>query len=171
MRSLGAEDSRCWDDAVYSICSMQCIQYPAYAVLGIYSTRCMLYSMYAILSICCTHCSLLIMAWRDREGWLNFVFLGDGRVEDETERDDRRWRNTSWEIGTCENFVCKPIYHHRYGRYEARSGGLAHWYEVFPTQSGKSNPWFLSVLYIILIFISHLSLPRPPLYHHRMTQS
>jgi hypothetical protein len=27
------------------------------------------------------------MAWRDREGWLNFVFLGDCRVEGEKERD------------------------------------------------------------------------------------
>jgi len=31
----------------------------------------------------------MIMAWRDREGWLNFVFLGHGRVEDEKERDER----------------------------------------------------------------------------------
>jgi len=29
----------------------------------------------------------MIMAWRDREGWLSFMFLGDGRVEDEKERD------------------------------------------------------------------------------------
>jgi len=28
------------------------------------------------------------MAWRDREGPLNFVFLGDGRVEDDKERDE-----------------------------------------------------------------------------------
>jgi len=28
------------------------------------------------------------MAWGDREGWLNLVFLGDGRVEDEKERDE-----------------------------------------------------------------------------------
>jgi hypothetical protein len=27
------------------------------------------------------------MAWRDREGWLNFVFCDDGRVVDEKERD------------------------------------------------------------------------------------
>jgi len=31
------------------------------------------------------------MAWRDRERCLNFVFLGDGKLEDEKERDDRRW--------------------------------------------------------------------------------
>jgi len=31
------------------------------------------------------------MAWRDREGYFNFLFLGDGRVEDEKERDEKRW--------------------------------------------------------------------------------
>jgi len=34
------------------------------------------------------------MAWRDREGLLNFEFLGDGRVEDEKERDERRWNKS-----------------------------------------------------------------------------
>jgi hypothetical protein len=32
----------------------------------------------------------MIMAWRDREGWLNFEFLGDGRVEHKKERDPRK---------------------------------------------------------------------------------
>jgi len=30
------------------------------------------------------------MSWRDREGGLNFLFLGNGRVQDEKERDERR---------------------------------------------------------------------------------
>jgi hypothetical protein len=30
------------------------------------------------------------MAWRDRERYLNFVFLGDGRFEDDKERNGRR---------------------------------------------------------------------------------
>ena len=29
----------------------------------------------------------MIIAWRVREGWLNFVFIGDGRVEHKKERD------------------------------------------------------------------------------------
>jgi len=29
----------------------------------------------------------MMMAWRDREGWLDFVFCDDGRVEDEKARD------------------------------------------------------------------------------------
>jgi len=48
----------------------------------------------------CTLCWLMIMAWIDREGWLNFVFLGDGGVEHKKERDQRRWGKSSWETGT-----------------------------------------------------------------------
>jgi len=40
----------------------------------------------------------MIMAWWDREGWLNFMFWADGRVE-------RRWRKSSWELG-IERFSC-----------------------------------------------------------------
>jgi len=40
---------------------------------------------------CCTWCKLMIMAWRDTEGSLHFMFLGDSRVEDVKERDERRW--------------------------------------------------------------------------------
>ena len=31
--------------------------------------------VYAVLGVCCTRCQLMIMSWRDREGWLNYVFL------------------------------------------------------------------------------------------------
>jgi len=73
-----------------------------------------------------------------------------------------------------ENFVCESMHHHRYGRYESRFGANELRYEVFPTPSGKSYPWFLisaRILHIILIFIPHLSLSRPQLNHHRRTQS
>jgi len=53
----------------------------------------MLYSVYAVLSACYTHCQLMIMTWRDREGWLNFVFRNDSRVVDEKER----YGGWSWE--------------------------------------------------------------------------
>jgi len=156
--------------AVLGVCCTGCMLYSVYAVLGVCCTRCMLYSVYAVLGVCCTQSQLLIMAWRDREGWLNFVLLGDCRVEDEKERDaEIIMRN--WDL---ENFVCESIYHPRYGRYESRSGVELHQYEVFPTQSGKSYPRFLisaRILHIVLIFIPHLALSRPQLYHHRRTQS
>jgi len=37
----------------------------------------------------------MIMTWRHREGSLNFVFSGDGRVEDEKERDKKRCGKSS----------------------------------------------------------------------------
>jgi len=37
----------------------------------------------------------MLMAWRDREGRLDFMFLGDGRVEHKKERYQRRWGKTS----------------------------------------------------------------------------
>jgi len=55
----------------------------------------MQYAVYAVLNVCCTRCELLIMAWRDREAWLNFMFLHDGRVEDEKERDEMKWEKSS----------------------------------------------------------------------------
>jgi hypothetical protein len=62
-------------------------------ILGGCCTRCMLYTKYVVLDVCCTWCQLIIMAWRDREGWLNCVFCYDCRVVDKKERDGG-WR---WE--------------------------------------------------------------------------
>jgi len=45
----------------------------------------------AALGVCCTRCQLMIMAWRDREWWLNFVYLGDGRVEEMGKIIMRNW--------------------------------------------------------------------------------
>jgi len=77
--------------AVLSVCCTRCMLYLVHAVLGACCSWCMLYSVYAVLSVCCTWCTLLIMAWGDREGWLNFVFLGDGTVDAEKDRDEMRW--------------------------------------------------------------------------------
>jgi hypothetical protein len=37
---------------------------------------------------------------REREGSLNFVFIGDGRVEHKKERDQMSWGKLSQETGT-----------------------------------------------------------------------
>jgi len=50
------------------------------------------------------------------------MFLGDGRIEDEKERDERRWGKSSSETGTEEDFLCESIDHPRYSRYESRTG-------------------------------------------------
>jgi hypothetical protein len=49
------------------------------------------------------------------------VHSGDSGVEDENERDARRWEKSSSETGTLENFICESIYHPQYGRYKAGS--------------------------------------------------
>jgi len=39
------------------------------------------------------------MAWGDREGWLNFAILGDGRVEHMKQWQQRRWGNHHEKLG------------------------------------------------------------------------
>jgi len=78
---------------VLGVCCTRCMLYSVYAVLGVCCTQCMLHSVNAVLGVCCTGCQLIIMVWRDREGWLNSVFSDDGRVMDENDRDEG-WR---WE--------------------------------------------------------------------------
>ena len=59
----------------------------AYSVFDACCTRCMPHSVE-----CCTRCKLMIITWRDREGWKNFEFCDDDRVVDEKERNGRcRW--------------------------------------------------------------------------------
>ena len=87
---IGVCCTRCMLYSVYAVlgvCCTWCMLYSVYAVLGVCCTRCMLYSVYVVLDVCCTRCELMIMAWRDREGWPNFVFCDDGRVVMEKERD------------------------------------------------------------------------------------
>ena len=69
------------------------MKYSAYAY-----TRCMQYSGYAVHGVCCTRCQLMIMTWRDREGWLTFVFCNHGKVVDEKERDG------GWRWGRCGGY-------------------------------------------------------------------
>jgi len=52
----------------------------------------------AVQGICCTRCLLMIVAWRDREGFVNFVFLGDGR--------DKHKEEISEEIGEIIMINC-----------------------------------------------------------------
>jgi len=56
----------------------------------------MLYSVYAVLGVCCAQCLLMIMAWRDSEGRLKFVFYIDGR---ETEMGDEDGNNVEEPSG------------------------------------------------------------------------
>ena len=76
--------------------------YSVYAALGECCIRWMVYSVYAVLGVCCTRCQLMIMAWRDSEGWLNLVFRDDGRVVDEKESDGHFDENDEEDTSGCE---------------------------------------------------------------------
>jgi len=66
-------------------------------------TRCMLYSVYGVLGVCCARCYPMILAWRDREGWLNFVFCNDdGRAVNKKERDGDEEENDVEVTSGCE---------------------------------------------------------------------
>jgi len=56
----------------------------------------------AVLGICCTQYYLMIMAWSDTEGKLDFVFLGDGRVEHKKDRDRGNGGNHEEKLGLKE---------------------------------------------------------------------
>lgn len=51
------------------------------------------------------------MAWRDSGGYVTFGFLGNGRIDDENARDERRWDKSLSETGTSENLVFHSINH------------------------------------------------------------
>jgi hypothetical protein len=73
--------------AVLGVCCTRSMLYSEYAVLGVCCTRCMLYSVYATHGGCYIQCYPMIMMWRGREGWLNFVYCNDSRVVDQKEID------------------------------------------------------------------------------------
>jgi len=155
--------------AVLGVCCTWCMLYLVYAVLSVCCTRCMLYSVYA-----CTRCQLMIMAWRDGEGWLDFVFCDDSWVVHKKVRDGG-WR---WEwcggyewISELRGTTCQI------GLRRPRVGVITCWIGSCTcrigngklTLTGKSlNSQFLMMICPIS---SHLSPSRPQLYHHLRTRS
>ena len=116
----------------------------------------------------------MIMTWRDREGWLNFVCCNDSRVVDQKERDGGwRWelwggykpiweiRGTTWLIG-----LGRP----RIGVITCRIGT-----RTCCIRDGKFTCTQNSLQSQFLIMISpisaYLSLSRPQLYHHLRIRS
>jgi len=127
---------------------------------------CMLYSVYAW-----TWCQLIIMAWRDREQWLHFVFCDDGSVVDEKGRDGGwKWKQCrgTWE---SRGTICLI----ELGRY--RMGVIRCQVRTctYLIRHGKSTCTWNSLKSQFFMMIcpisSHLSLSRPQLYHHLRTPS
>jgi len=132
----------------------------------------MQYSVYSVSCGCRTQCKLNIMGWRDIEGGHNFVFLGDGRVQDEKGR--------SWEkIGNhCDKWGPKIFERASRLTIPDTAGMTPDSVGNYPT-SGHSNPIghvvpLISHIYLYSLHHSHLNPPslcRPQLYHHHITQS
>jgi hypothetical protein len=119
------------------------------------------------------------------------VFLCDGRLEDEKDRDERRWGKSSWETGTWENFVCESNYNLLYSRYEFWSGVWLPRLEVSQFNQASctadvSYPLVSSTLfsssYPILLFLVHnsdiitehkveFSISVSPCHHHELSLS
>jgi len=114
------------------------------------------------------------MAWRDREGWIDFVFCDDGRVVDEKETDggwrweryggyERLWeiRSTTSMIGFRRPRICEIT--RRIGTRTCRIGDG----ELTRTR----NPLKSQFLMMISPISSDLSLSCAQLYHHLTTRS
>jgi len=174
---LGVCCTRCMLYLVYAVlgvCCTWCMLYSVYAVLGVCWTWCMLYSVDAVLGVCCTGCQLMLMACRDWEGWLYFVFCDDGRVA------DKKWKDSGWKWVRCERY--KQIWDVRgmtcligFGR--PHIGVITHQIgnPAFHIREGKltSTRNFVKSQFLISIWhiSAHLSLSRPHFYCHLRTES
>jgi len=130
--------------------------------------------VYAVVGVCCTLCQLMIMTWRDRQGWPNFGFHDDGRVVDEKQRDrGGRWQRCGgyegiWEIKgmTCLIGFGRP-------RIGVSTRGIGT--RTCCIGDGKLTRTRHSLKSQFLMMISPIpsliSLSCPQLYHHLRTQS
>jgi hypothetical protein len=142
--------------------------------LGECCTQWMPFSVDAVLGVCFSQYQLMIMRWRDREEFLNFVFCDDGWVVDETERDGGgRWEwcrgyKLIWEITgtTCQ-----------IGMGRRRLNVIIHWIRTYTCSIGDGqlthtrNSLKSQFLMMISPISSRLSLSCPHLYHHLRTRS
>jgi len=158
---------------ILSVCCTWYMLYLVYAVLGVCYTQCMLYSVDAVLGVCCGLCQLMIMTWRDREGWQNFVFCDDSRVVNKKQRDGE-WRlercdyERIWAIRgtTCLNGLGGPrisVITRRIRICTCRIGD-----GTLPSTQNSLKSQFLMIIFPVP---SHLSLSSPQFYHHIRTQS
>ena len=143
-------------------------------ILGVCCTRCMLYSVYAVLGVCCTQYWLMIMARRDRVGWLNVVFLRWWKsCIPERERWEMKIR-TIWRIwsamGNQEYDLPDRVPQDSYRRYFPLN-----WTSYLPYQgwSIDLHTKFSKSHFLMMItpISPNLSLSCAQLYHHLRTRS
>jgi len=156
------------------VCCTWCLLYLVYAVLGVCCTHYMLSLVYALHRLSCTRCQLMLIAWRDREGGVNFAFCDDGWVMDEKERDGKwRWECSGgymriWEIWsmTCLIAFARPrisVVTSWVGPCRCRIGDG----KLTRTQNSLKSQFHTTISPIFC----HLSLSHLQLYHHLRTRS
>jgi len=82
----------------------------------------------SIFGWCCTWCVLYSVVTHDHgikqwEGWLNFVFSADGRVEAQGRERSEEMREIIMRNWDLENLECQSIYHLGWNRYKSWSSG------------------------------------------------
>jgi len=106
----------------------------------------------------------MIMAWRDREEWFNFVFCDDGRVVDEQERNggwgwvwcggyERIWeiKGTTCQIGLGRPSINEITHRIRTRTCRIRDGEMTRtWHSLSPSVSSCFAPSLLISLLLVL---------------------
>jgi len=128
----------------------------------------MLYSVYAV----CFWSQLMIMTWREWEGWLNFAFCNDDRVVAKEERD----RESRWDQCGGYNSISKIRgTNHMSGLGRPHIGQITCQIRICTNcfRNGKltRNSVISQFLMMTSPISTYLTLSRPQLYHHLRTHS
>ena len=134
----------------------------------------MMYTVCAVLGVFSTWCQVMIMTWRDRDGWLNFVFCDDDRVEHDKERDGVWWwegcgvYEQLWEIRgmTCLIGLGRPRIGVITCQIRTRTCRIGDG-KLTCTQNSLKFQFHM----MISAIPAHPSVSCPQLYHHLRTQS
>jgi len=116
----------------------------------------------------------MIMGWRDRVGWLDFVFCGDYRVVDGKESDGGgRWKQCQqyeqiWEIRGATGLIQLKRLHISVITHQIRIPTCCIEDDLL---THTQNYLISHFLLIICVISTHLSLSCPQLYHHLRTLS
>jgi len=147
------------------------ILYMVFDLLTVCCTEWKMFLVYAVLEVCYTQCQLVIIIWRDQEGWPSLLFCNDGRGVEETDR----W---VWIMGmTCRIWADMTIQGHNIlHRVEKTSyrcsyppdqeSHLQYWHGQFTLTQISRMSQFVTM---ISPSLSYLSLSCAQLCHHLWT--
>jgi len=125
---------------------------------------------------------LLILAWRDRQGWLNFVFLGDGRGDGTNHHEKLGLKRISCAsqftipdtAGTSPDAACNNTTTRSFQPNQASCTPDFSYLPVSSTSFSSSSPISLFLIHISTIIAEHKvksSLSISPWHNHELTPS